>query len=106
MCSRRRIVLEGVHIYQELLTQMPAKLRCPDRAGNFETGEKKRLCDLQGQRGVERDLDSGNAGGIGQGQIVLSINGYGGDDFDLALPLSLSPQRGTCSPGRTHRAGR
>ena len=53
MCSRRRIVLEGVHIYQELLTQMPVKLRCPNRLGNFEMGEKKPSFDPSGQRGDE-----------------------------------------------------
>jgi len=53
MCSRRRIVLEGVRYIRNCETQKPAKLRCPDRLGNFEMGEKKLLYDLSGQRGDE-----------------------------------------------------
>ena len=31
----------------------------------------------------------GNAGGIGQGQVILGLAGNGADNFDLAAPLSV-----------------
>ncbi|CCX92199.1 uncharacterized protein BN466_01697 [Firmicutes bacterium CAG:110] len=34
----------------------------------------------------------GNAGGVGQGQIVLGLAGHLADDFDLAAPLLVKPQ--------------
>ena len=35
----------------------------------------------------------GNAGGVGEGQVVLVLDRYGGDDFDLAFPLFVELER-------------
>jgi len=34
----------------------------------------------------------GDAGGVGQGQVVLGLAGYLADDLDLAAPLLVEPQ--------------
>ena len=61
-------------------------------SGSLAAGQVVRLFRV----GLNFQAGGGNAGGIGQGQIVLGFHRHGGLYFDFALPLTVEPQGFLC----------